>query len=354
MKEDKIIKHINLTDKKIGDARREESYKEIGYDTAFLPKAVDYNDIIKSFIEFVNKEINLEHIKQSNNEKTKVKVYPFEGLKKFTEFMKTWSTSDEYGDVKLPFITIIRKPNVQEGTNNSGQWNIPGFPTFNYIKIPTINNGIEGNDLYKIPVPINVDFEFTVRLFSSNIELINSFNQKIIELFSSRQFYIFPNGYPMAMILEDIGDESKYDLESRKYYVQPVVVKLMGYTIPKDKFEIVPTVNKLSVSFSVDTDVDYKISKNLIKLDFNDDNTFSSNFYYKGLTTINSVVATKDLILNSITDLTNINTYKLYIKNILIENPTFPINVNRGSRIKIEITKPYSDKNSYLNLNGNY
>lgn len=48
----------------------------------------------------------------------------------------------------------------------------------------------------------------------------------------------------------------------------------MGYTIPKDKFEIVPTVNKLSVSFSVDTDVDYKISKNLIKLEFNDDNTF--------------------------------------------------------------------------------
>lgn len=34
-----------------------------------------------------------------------------------------------------PFITIIRKPNVQEGTNNSGQWNIPGFPTFNYIAI---------------------------------------------------------------------------------------------------------------------------------------------------------------------------------------------------------------------------
>lgn len=68
MKEDKIIKHINLTDKKIGDVR-EELYKEIGYDTAFLPKAVDYNDIIKSFIEFVNKEINLETYQQSNNEK---------------------------------------------------------------------------------------------------------------------------------------------------------------------------------------------------------------------------------------------------------------------------------------------
>lgn len=75
-----------------------------------------------------------------------------------------------------------------------------------------------------------------------------------------------------------------------------------------------------------------------------------SNFYYKGFNNNNSVVATKDLILNSITDLTNINTYKLYIKNILIENPTFPINVNRGSRIKIEITKPYPDKNSYFKL----
>jgi hypothetical protein len=55
---------------------------------------------------------------------------------------KTWQFSDKYKNI-LPFITIIRKPDIQQGQNQAGLWNIPGNRTYTYTKIPTWD-GIRG------------------------------------------------------------------------------------------------------------------------------------------------------------------------------------------------------------------
>jgi hypothetical protein len=56
---------------------------------------------------------------------------------------KTWQFSDKYKNISLPFITIIRKPDIQQGQNQAGLWNIPGNRTYTYTKIPTWD-GIRG------------------------------------------------------------------------------------------------------------------------------------------------------------------------------------------------------------------
>ena len=53
------------------------------------------------------------------------------------EFTKTWQYTDIDKNIKLPFITIVRKQDAQQGTNYAGTFNIPGRPTFTYMKIPT-------------------------------------------------------------------------------------------------------------------------------------------------------------------------------------------------------------------------
>jgi hypothetical protein len=62
-------------------------------------------------------------------------------------FSKTWQFSDKYKNISLPFITIIRKPDIQQGQNQAGLWNIPGNRTYTYTKIPTWDGIREGMDI---------------------------------------------------------------------------------------------------------------------------------------------------------------------------------------------------------------
>jgi hypothetical protein len=50
-------------------------------------------------------------------------------------------------NISLPFITIIRKPDIQQGQNQAGLWNIPGNRTYTYTKIPTWDGIREGMDI---------------------------------------------------------------------------------------------------------------------------------------------------------------------------------------------------------------
>jgi hypothetical protein len=74
-------------------------------------------------------------------------------------------------NISLPFITIIRKPDIQQGQNQAGLWNIPGNRTYTYTKIPTWDGIREGMDLYKVPQPTSVDLMYEVRLFTNKMKI---------------------------------------------------------------------------------------------------------------------------------------------------------------------------------------
>lgn len=231
--------NIRVVNPKIGLERREELLSEIHKGNGFLPKGVHIMDMDQSFIEFVKNDLSIS---------IDGEVVPsiFLTIQRYSEFTKTWSFVDEYRNIKMPFITIVRKPDAQPGTNYAGLYNIPGRQLWTYYKVPTNDGSRVGVDLYQIPQPTSVDMEYEVRFFTNKMTDINLLNEKVQIAFRSRQFYIYPNKHPMPLTLEGLSDESNInDFEGRRFYVQVYTIKLAGYILDEKDFKIVPSINRI-------------------------------------------------------------------------------------------------------------
>lgn len=230
--------NININPSKIGPEKRQEILDGIADNGTFLPRGVLEEDMDSSFIDYMGNELSI------NIDGVKVPVI-FLTIQRWSEFSKTWQFSDKYKNIELPFITIVRKPDIQQGQNQAGLWNIPGNRTYTFMKVPTWDGIRKGVDLYQIPQPTPVDITYEVRLFTNRMKDLNQLNRTIQRAFQSRQCYINVNGHPMPLHLETIGDESKIDdFENRRFYVQLFEIKLLGYLLDEADFKIVPTVNR--------------------------------------------------------------------------------------------------------------
>tara|TARA_R110002126_G_scaffold1909_5_gene11453 strand:+ start:45879 stop:46934 length:1056 start_codon:yes stop_codon:yes gene_type:complete len=253
-------KNIKIINDKVGVARRQEILDDIDKKGTYLPRGVMYEDMDKSFIKFVEDDLEIV----IDGEKVPV---IFLTLQRWSEFSKTWQHADKYKDIKMPFITIVRQPNPQVGKNQAGLFNIPGRRTYTYMKVPTFDGGRRGVDLYKIPQPTSVDITYEVRLFCNRMRDLNRINVKIQHTFNAIQYYIKVNGHPMPLLLENIGDESNIDdFENRRFYVQPFEIRLQGYVLDEDKFEVIPAINRaLVMSEITDTPIVPKFTTNVNK-----------------------------------------------------------------------------------------
>ena len=330
-------KKINFINQKIGVERRQEMFDEIADKGTYLPKGITYEDIDETFIEFVDKDLSIV----IDGEKVPAL---FLTLQRWSEFAKTWSFTDKYKDVKMPFITIVRQPNPQVGTNQAGLYNIPGHRTYTYIKVPTFIAGRRGFDTYKIPQPVSVDFIYEVRLFCDRMRDLNKLNFKIQQAFQSIQYYVKVNGHPRPIILEDIGDESNIDdFENRRFYVQSFQMKLLGYVQNEDDFEVIPAINRLVTTLEVD-------NKELPKNNFEIKNINDILFYtmiFKGKTntslTFNSfdnIKITKFYLIEKISNI------QILVNNIEVFNGISllsDININKNDKITINVTKGFFD-----------
>lgn len=249
--------NINITQGKIGVERRLEILDDIANKGTFLPRQVLEEDMDQSVVEFLNSDKGLSITVDGK----KVPVI-FLTIQRWTEFSKTWQSSDKYKNIELPFITVVRKPDIQQGQNQAGLWNIPGNRTYTYYKVPT-NDGVRlGVDLYKVPQPTPVDITYEIRLFSNKMKDLNRYNRTIQRAFQSRQCYINVNGHPMPLHLENITDESNIDdFENRRFYVQLFEIKLLGYILDEEDYEVVPTINRTMVVTEIMED---KIYNNVV------------------------------------------------------------------------------------------
>jgi hypothetical protein len=236
-------KNVKFIKQKIGPEKRQDMLDDIDYKGTYLPKGVEYEDIDSTFIDFVNEGLHFELDGDS------VPVI-FLTIQKWTEFSSTWEFSDKFKNIKMPFVTIVRQPDIQVGTNQAGIWNIPGHKLYTYIKIPSFEGGRKGIDTYKIPQPTSVDVTYEVRLFCNRMRDLNKYHKIIQTTFNSRQYYISVKGHPMPIHLENIGDESQMDFDKRRFYVQNFEMKVLGYILDESEFEKIPTINRAGLKFS--------------------------------------------------------------------------------------------------------
>lgn len=328
--------NINIKNQKVGPERRQEILDGITDKGTFLPRGVLEEDMDQSFIEFMNNPDGLSISIDGN----KIPVL-FLTIQRWTEFTKTWQFSDKYKNIEMPFVTVVRKPDIQQGQNQAGLWNIPGNRTYTYMKVPTWDGVRRGIDLYKVPQPTSVDLTYEVRIFTNKMKDLNKFNRKIQRAFQSRQCYINVNGHPMPLHLETIGDESNIeDFENRRFYVQMFEIKLLGYILDEEDFEVIPTINRNMLTMEVD---ERKIYNDVIIEPLKKGNIVTYSFVFKPrAVTEFSFIAQYSVNFTQLIDIEKLTRITIRVNNIIVFDGTMlttPILINANDTVSVKVYK---------------
>jgi hypothetical protein len=221
--------------------RRQELLEKITKSDTYLPDSVLHDDLDMGMLEFVKS--NLKVISDGEQIPIIPKILT---VQRWGEISNNWTFADEDGNMKVPFIGVIRRPDVQPGTNPVIQRNIPDRRTFHYATVPTWNGTQLGADIYKMPQPVAIDIGFEVTIVCHKFRDLNRFNKIVLQKFSSRQAYTQVKGHYVPIILERITDHSPIDsLDARRYYLQTYEFLMLGFLIDPDEFEIKPAINRL-------------------------------------------------------------------------------------------------------------
>lgn len=236
----KIKKNIPLEPQSILLERRRQLLEKINQDGTYLPKSVLHADLDRGFLDFTK-----DQLKTTVAGKTIPMIDILITTQNWAQFTETWNIHDLDDNVSLPFITVIRQPEVKFGTNPALMYNIPNRRQYFYASVPTWDGNRKGIDVYTIPQPIPVDITYQVKIVCNRMRELNEFNKIVLEKFASRQSYQIIKGHYIPIVMNDISDESVKEVEKRKYYIQTYSFTLLGFLIDENDFEINPGVTRV-------------------------------------------------------------------------------------------------------------
>ena len=220
--------------------RRQELLDRITKSDAYLPDSILHDDLDGGMLDFIKTNFVVV------SDGTQIPIIPkILTIQRWGEFANNWEFSDDDGNVKVPFIAIIRKPDVQPGTNPVTQRTIPDRRTFHYASVPTWNGTQIGADIYKMPQPVAVDITFEVTIVCHKFRDLNKFNKIVLQKFSSRQAYTSVKGHYIPIVLEGIEDNSPVDtVDGRRFYIQNYKFVMLGILIDSEEFEVKPAISR--------------------------------------------------------------------------------------------------------------
>jgi len=332
---------LHLYPGKIGKEKSKEILNEIDDNSPMLPKGVYHEDMDKSVVEFIDKELSV-NIRNKNVPAILLSI------QRWTEFTKTWKFSDQHKNIKIPFISIVRKPDAQVGTNHAGLFNIPGHPVFNYRKELTWNGARIGGKMYQIPQPTPVDLTYEVRFFCTKMRDLNKLNQKVLQEFQSAQRYIKVNGHPMPLMLESIGDESVInDLDKRRFYVQKYELKLLGYILDEEQFKVKPLLNATTMVTELLEEKAKSVTK-VVSVDI-EERTIATKFTFLSNSPNSFNVNVNNSASYKAVNLENISSYTLKVDGVTV---SLPFNISVGQNLYISIVRTDVSQGSTFELTG--
>lgn len=322
---------IDLVPPKTLSARREQLLQFINEDGTYLPQSVLHADLDGGMLEFVKGEL-----KTTVSGKDISVIDKIITNQRWSQFTETWNFKDDDFNVQLPFITVVRQPEVKYGTNPSTQYTIPVRKQFYYATVPTWNGNQKGYDVYTIPQPVPVDINYSVKIICNRMRELNTFNKNVLQTFSSRQAYTFIKGQYVPIIMNNISDESVIDVERRNYYIQSYDFTMLGYLIDEEEFEVKPAVSRVVQLFEVDTQVPRGRRAQITPSN-------PDEFTYKLLYTSGNTSLVDDQVdyrvnLSFISSL-NVDSYEVYINDDFYGENISTIQLNTGDIFRVDITK---------------
>jgi len=325
----KIKKNIPLNYSKTLFPRREELLNKINQDGTFLPKSILHSDLDRGFLDFVKEDLGLVV-----DGKTVPTVDIIITTQNWTQFTETWNFVDLDFNVKPPFVTTVRTPEVKFGTNPAVMYNIPNRKQYFYATVPTWDGKKLGADVYKIPQPIPVDITYQVEIVCNRMRELNSFNRVVLGKFASRQAYATVKGHYIPIIWNNVSDESVMDLDKRKYYVQSYEFIMLGFLIDEDEFTVSPAINRVVQVFETDGRLITKKTKGpnepveLKQIEL---------IFPSGTTELTKTFNLSDNI--SLLNTENVSTFDVYIGNDYYGSDLTTIEVSTNDILKFIVTK---------------
>lgn len=236
--------NINVYDKtkNITNNRSELLNKIIDNDT-YLPDSILHDDLDLGMLEYVKTHFVII------SDGVQIPIIPkILTIQRWSEFENNWEFTDDEDNIKLPFISVIRKPDVQPGTNPSIQRTIPERANFYYSSKLTWDGIQLGGEVYKIPQPVAIDISYDVNIVCNKFTDLNKLNQKILQKFSSRQSYTIVKGHYIPIVLDSVNDNTSMDtIDGRRFYLQTYKFTLLGYLVDSDEFEVKPAISRLFI-----------------------------------------------------------------------------------------------------------
>jgi hypothetical protein len=263
----------------------------------------------------------------------------------WAQFTETWNFVDLDFNVKPPFVTTVRTPEVKFGTNPALLYNIPNRRQYFYATVPTWDGKKLGADVYKIPQPIPVDITYQVKIVCNRMRELNKFNQVVLGKFASRQAYTVIKGHYIPIIWNNISDESVMDLDKRKYYVQSYEFIMLGFLIDEEEFTVSPAVNRFIQVFETDGKIITKKTKGRnepivqekIDIDFPSGTT----------EVVRTFSQTTSL---SLLDTSNVLSFDIFINNDFFGSDLTTIQISTNDVVKFVVTKTNNSLQSKISF----
>jgi len=243
--------------------RRQELLDMITKHDTYLPESVLHDDLDLGMLNFVKN--NLKVVSDGNQIPILDRILT---IQRWGEISNNWTFADDDGNISLPFISVVRRPDVQPGTNPVIQRTIPDRREFHYATVKKWNGTSLGADVYKIPQPVAVDITFEVNIICNKIRDLNRFNKIVLQKFSSRQAYTTVKGHYVPIILEKINDNSPIEsMDGRRFYLQTYEFVMLGFLIDEEEFEVTPAINRALLVYEImDTPTTRKVVDNGVKI----------------------------------------------------------------------------------------
>ena len=310
--------------------RRQELLDRITKSDSYLPDSILHDDLDGGMLSFVKENFVI------TTDGKKIPVIPkILTIQRWGEFSNNWEFSDDDGNVELPFIAVIRKPDVQPGTNPVVQRTIPDRRTFYYASVPTWNGTQAGADIYKMPQPVAVDITFDVTIICNKFRDLNKFSKIVMQKFSSRQSYTTVKGHYIPIVLDRVEDNTPMEtVDGRRFYIQNYTFTMLGFLIDSEEFEVKPAIQRVTQLVEIDTST-RKQKRN--KYPENPDEFEMPFLFVSGNTVLTDRI---DFTANmSLISTDNVDTFDVYINGDYYGSDLQRIEITTNDVLRIEVTK---------------
>ena len=217
-----------------------------------FPNPLTYEDIDREFKKWVEESLEISY------EGQRLPTMTMFSNQRFSEYLQTWSFTDENNNPILNFKSVSRENNPKSGTINGESKNIPGEHTWLMKRVQAQDkNGRDYFIEYRMKQPFAVDLVYKVSVFTNKYELLNKFNELVNNRFKAIDCYIRPNGHYISMKLNDISDDSEYSLNDRQYYSQSYNITVRAYIITEDSFSVHEVPRLAFIGFDLEGEGSY-------------------------------------------------------------------------------------------------